>query len=173
MQCPTCHCNYRSWQALLSHMNQPFENCYDHSQEVMDLAEELQRHSAHWQQPYVQQDQQSDKPNDQEFLMDVDPPFAEDIPSMEDIDPSADVPLVEKFKGAAKKYGRGKSLLTEFDNDRFSSKHVENIYYPFRSKAEWELALFLLCSDLSMTVIYLFLSLTHVHQFSLAVLHSC
>ena len=60
--------------------------------------------------------------------MDVDPPFAEDIPFMEDMDPSANVPLVEEFKGAAKKYGRGKSFLMEFDNDRFSSEHVENIH---------------------------------------------
>ena len=43
------------------------------------------------------------------------------------------------------------------------------IYYPFRSKAEWELALFLLHSDLTMTAIDLFLSLTHVCQFFLAV----
>ena len=103
--------------------------------------------------------------------MNVDLPFAEDIPSMEDVDPSADDPLVEEFEGAAKKYGRRTIFLTEFDHDKFNSERVENICYPFRSKADWELALLLLCSDLSMAAS--FLSLTHVRQFLLAVLHGC
>ena len=50
--------------------------------------------------------------------------------------------------------------MMEFNNDRFSKEHITNIYYPFSSRAEWELAFFLLlCLDLTIVTIDTFLSL--------------
>jgi hypothetical protein len=83
--------------------------------------------------------------------MDVDPPFAVD-----------DGPFVEEYEGAAKECGRGVTFMEEFGRDQHAAKRVENLYYPFASKDEWELAAFLLRSDLSMASIDSFLSLEPV-----------
>ena len=55
--------------------------------------------------------------------------------------------------------------MMEFDNDRFFNEHNDNLYYPFASRDEWELASFLLYSNLSMAAIDRFLSLKLVRSF--------
>jgi hypothetical protein len=59
-------------------------------------------------------------------------------------------------------YGPGTTFLDEFDRDSYAAARVENIYYPFSSKDEWQLASFLLSTNLSMTSMTKFLSLTLV-----------
>ena len=50
-----------------------------------------------------------------------------------------------------------------FDQDRFAEIHnTENLYYPFASYPEWELAAFLITSELSMATIDCFLALSLV-----------
>lgn len=66
------------------------------------------------------------------------------------------------FPGAAKTYGRAKSFMDKFNDDRYSGFRTTNIYYPFMSKNEWELASFLLSSGLSMRKIDDFLRLKMV-----------
>lgn len=65
----------------------------------------------------------------------------------------------ETYPGAAKAFGRGKTLMDIFDTDRHADKRSELPYYPFASKAEWDLASYLLRSDLSMNAIDKFLKL--------------
>jgi hypothetical protein len=67
-----------------------------------------------------------------------------------------------KFPGAAKTYGRTKSFMDKFNDDRYSSFRTTNLYYPFSGKNEWELASFLLSSGLSMRKIDEFLQLRMV-----------
>lgn len=83
--------------------------------------------------------------------VDPDPPIAVD-----------DGPYVEEYKGAAKTFGPGVTFMSEFDSDEHAAKRAENPYYPFASKDEWELAAYLLRSDLSMASIDAFLSLKRV-----------
>jgi hypothetical protein len=71
-------------------------------------------------------------------------------------------PFIEEYEGAAKEYGTGTTFMEEFDGDRYAGERVENLYYPFASRDEWELAAFLLRSDLSMASIDSFLSLNLV-----------
>jgi len=52
--------------------------------------------------------------------------------------------------------------MSEFGRDQHATEHVENLYYPFTSKDEWELAASLLRSNLSMASIDSFLSLKSV-----------
>ena len=71
--------------------------------------------------------------------------------------------FVEEYEGAAKEYGTGGTMfMREFDGDQYAGERVTNLYYPFASRDEWELAAFLLCSNLSMASIDLFLSLNLV-----------
>jgi len=67
--------------------------------------------------------------------------------------------FVEEYKSAAEEYGNGTTFMEQFDYDEFSRERTDNLYYPFASKAEWELASFLLRSDLSMKAIDTFLRL--------------
>ena len=54
------------------------------------------------------------------------------------------------FPGAGVTYGRAPTFLDRFNEDQYAPFRTENIYYPFSNSAEWELASFLLSSDLSM-----------------------
>ena len=67
-----------------------------------------------------------------------------------------------EFSGAAKTYGRVKTFMDWFNDDRYSGFRTTNIYYPFVGKGEWELGSFLLSSGLSMKKIDKFLQLKMV-----------
>ena len=73
----------------------------------------------------------------------------------------------EIYPGAAKTYGRGLPFLDKFDRDQYSAMREENLYYPWASQPEWELASFLLHLSLSMAAVDQFLSLDLVSQFIL------
>lgn len=59
----------------------------------------------------------------------------------------------EEFIGASQEFGTGLTFMEGFDLDDFSDHRRENLYYPFASKADWEMASFLLRSGLSMAKI--------------------
>jgi hypothetical protein len=67
--------------------------------------------------------------------------------------------FIEEYEGAAQSFGSGTTFMDEFDSDTHQSERIDNPYYPFASKFEWELASFLLLSDLSMASIMKFLPL--------------
>ena len=68
----------------------------------------------------------------------------------------------EDFTGASEVYGTGESFMGKFDSDVFAEKRKENLYYPFASKVDWEMAAFLLRSRMSMKMIDDFLKLEPV-----------
>jgi hypothetical protein len=139
-------------------MNHPFSSCHSHLQEVADLADELQRFR---NQP-VQNERDGDgKPIDLEPEMDVDEVMEQDDSGGNDWNMDGGL-IVEEYEGAAKQYGTGTTFMREFDGDQYAGERVENLYYPFASRDEWELAAFLLRSDLSMASIDLLLSLNLV-----------
>lgn len=69
--------------------------------------------------------------------------------------------VIEEYPEAAQTYGPGPTYMESFYADPYSEerKTTSNIYYPFASKGEWELAAFLMRSNLSMSAIDEFLSL--------------
>ena len=67
--------------------------------------------------------------------------------------------FIKEYEGAAQSFGSGTTFMDEFNSDTHQSERIDNPYYPFVSKFEWELASFLLFSDLSMALIMMFLSL--------------
>lgn len=58
--------------------------------------------------------------------------------------------------------GKGQTFLDNFDEDQYADERKNNLFYPFLSQEEWELASFLLQSNLSMAAIDQFLSLRAV-----------
>jgi hypothetical protein len=65
----------------------------------------------------------------------------------------------EEFADAAHEWGTGKTFMGNFDLDDFADQRKKNLYYPFASKEDWEIAAFLLCSGMSMVLIVDFLKL--------------
>ena len=63
------------------------------------------------------------------------------------------------FPGASKVFGEGETYMDLFDQDKYANERMANLYYPFASQSEWELASYLLKSDLSMAAIDEFLNL--------------
>jgi hypothetical protein len=71
-------------------------------------------------------------------------------------------PVIEEYPGASKVFGVGSTFMDKFNSDVHVNKRASNLYYPFASRDEWQLASFLLHSNLSMTAINQFLSLNLV-----------
>jgi hypothetical protein len=78
--------------------------------------------------------------------------------------------VVDEYPGAARIYGYGSTFMDRFDNDVYSTHWVENLYYPFASKQDWEVGQFLGSSRLSLAAIDQFLNLELVCISSVLVL---
>ena len=66
---------------------------------------------------------------------------------------------VENFPGASQSYLGGKMFMDQFFSDKHSELRKENLFYPFASQEDWQVASWLLRSRLSMAAIDSFLSL--------------
>lgn len=71
---------------------------------------------------------------------------------------------VLEYDGAAHVYGHGLTSMDKFNADKYASIRKTQLYYPFASRAEWELASFLMESSLSMAAIDRFLKLELVRS---------
>ena len=67
--------------------------------------------------------------------------------------------FAEIYRNASEIFGHGDTFMDLFDKDPHSDKRKDNLYYPFASRQEWEVALYLLCSSLSMAELDKFLKL--------------
>lgn len=87
------------------------------------------------------------------------------VPEVDDIDDqlphleAAPSFHTELFLGSSEIFGDGETYLDIFDEDEYADAWQTNLYYPFASQPEWELASFLLKSDLSRVAIDQFLML--------------
>ncbi|KIJ13587.1 hypothetical protein PAXINDRAFT_80744 [Paxillus involutus ATCC 200175] len=72
------------------------------------------------------------------------------------------------FNGAAKVYQAGETFLDRFNLDSCAPQRGNNIYYPFASRVEWDMAKYLLCSSLSMAKIDEFLKLDSIKSLHLS-----
>ena len=72
-------------------------------------------------------------------------------------DPEVSPPTKFPFSGYV--FGQGQGFMDSFHADKFAEHRTGNIYYPFRSRDEWELGAFLTRANLSMNVVDEFLSL--------------
>lgn len=75
--------------------------------------------------------------------------------------------FVETYEGCSEVFPGGKSFMDNFRQDKYAGERQENLYFPFASREEWQLASWLLRSHLSLSAIDLLLSLDVVHITSL------
>jgi hypothetical protein len=169
-RCPRCARKFMDRRAVLSHMNQPLGSCQTHTQELSTIAQELEQyHRRKRTQCTSYGANLPQREQDNVGTMDIDDSFLE----QEDWDISVEheaAPFVERFEGAAEEFGPGSTFMDNFDKDTYAYERVYNLYYPFASRNEWELASFLLRSNLSMALVNKFLSLNLVSLRILSIL---
>ena len=79
-----------------------------------------------------------------------------------DIDDNHQVPLpffTDFFHGSSNIFGKGETYMDLYNEDAYADKRRANLHYPFACQPEWEVASFLLKSDLSRGAIDEFLKL--------------
>ena len=136
-------------------MNHPAVSCHNHVQEVVDFVDELRRYQGRRGQNQPVPSDDFTPPTTPE-PMDID---AATLEGSRDVHNADSGPFIQEYAGAAVEYGRGTTFMERFDDDQYAQERKTNLYYPFTSRDEWELASFLLRSDLSMASIDTFLSL--------------
>ena len=120
-------------------------------------------------EPRYQPDQTHNRFSEDKIVGDVwsqggfgseDYPF-EDTPPFEDTSPFEDnpTPVVDDHPNVLSLYQGGTVFLDQFFSDEYATLRQENLYYPSVLGVDWELALWLLHSHLSMAAIDEFLSL--------------
>ncbi|KAI6012163.1 hypothetical protein PISMIDRAFT_115185, partial [Pisolithus microcarpus 441] len=75
---------------------------------------------------------------------------------------------VEYFPGASQSYPGRRTTMDQFFSDKNGQFHKENLFYPFTSPEDWQIASWLLHSHLSMAAIDGFLSLDLIKQLPLS-----
>ncbi|KAJ7038598.1 hypothetical protein C8F04DRAFT_1209379 [Mycena alexandri] len=90
--------------------------------------------------------------------------------SREDPDPQSswDGPVKDFYDGAAETLGRGETFKDKFQQDKYKKERQTNLYYPFASAGEWELAAFINRSGLSLAKTDEFLKLQLVSRMNLS-----
>ena len=173
--CPRCRKRFANETHVLQHMNQPLSVC---STSIDDLP-----HLSVSQLPQTQVHLETPNPPDHSISNNqpLSPPKAPMELHSDDLDTShggqesdwwnpADIDAtsagnVKYYIGASASYPGGKTFMEQFFSDEHSELHKDNLFYPFASQEEWQIASWLLRSHLSMAAINEFLSLEMVSWF--------
>lgn len=150
--CPSCTKSFKNETILLQHLNQPSGRCATRQDDFVTPA--TQAHGLA-QAFSVMIDNDNDT---------VDPALDEAIPDGEEVSGNNDQEALHRdfFPEAGQTYGDGPTFMDLFDTDRYASQRVNNTYYPFHTKGDWEMGSWLLRSGLSMRAINDFLRLEKV-----------
>lgn len=150
-------------------MNQPMSSCAGWTQELVRVTNALSRSNKTARDQQVQLPERHD-PNIRVDDTQDDSMFDEDQTMFsgcgdEQLEDS-DVGVVDEYPRAAATWGRGQTFMDRFDSDVHANDRIENLYYPFASKQDWEIGEFLERSSLSMAAIDEFLALDLVSSYA-------
>jgi hypothetical protein len=167
-----CAKGFKNGTALLQHMNQPYASCRLRFENPPSPHHRPSRASIQRPQLFnnAGTSPEAEMPDltgshaaavslDTTWDGDVSMNMEEDLPVRQHTNASY---FIEEHPGASKIFGQGETLLDHFYNDEYSHLRAESPYYPFASHGEWELASFLLRSNLSMSALDDFFKLSMV-----------
>ena len=162
--CPRCGIRYKTDIKITRHLNHPCSSC---TNLINDLISVLLPNTSHdWRTVNISleeelHDHDSDHDTgDGKFhapVTDTDVEMA--TGNSGSINNIAGCSYCDEFADAAKTWGCGETFMDIFDLDGHAEQCRENVYYPFASKEDWEMAAYLLHLGLSMALIDNFLSL--------------
>lgn len=166
MRCSFCCKRFDKPQKLLAHMNQPDGFCSGKIRPGRMIRIPINKLDLPGQDPAQPPsptaEQFVDDPDIQMFNhMDVDEPM--ELPSDIQADGNNGHRKREEYPGASHTYPGGDTFMDAFDKAEFAEERRTNLFYPFASRQEWEMASFLVRSNLSMAAMNEFLSLQMVH----------
>ena len=164
--CPDCGKRFANETRVLQHMNQPSSAC---GSWMENLSRFYHRTSAVSNHTNIRSLDRYLPGSHSDMAFETDNAFAhsefglnnldtDHIPFSEDQNHAA-VPVVDTHPNVPSVYPGGTTFMDQFFNDEYSRFRHENIYYPFASEVDWQLASWLLRSHLSMAAIDTFLSL--------------
>ena len=176
--CPRCGKRFGNETRVLQHMNQPSSACSaflnDISHPSLPLSSQviqLPRPPSHTREthqvtsPEVASGTQigfDDLPYD-DWPMDVPNDMPDDAQESDlQHTPGSNTPSpgnIKYFPGASQSYPGRKTFMDQFFSDKHGELHKDNLFYPFASQEDWQMASWLLRSRLSMAAIDSFLSL--------------
>ena len=169
-ECPRCGKEFNNEMSTLAHLNQPISKCR------RDFEAYLQENSHKRHERQKRRKNQSTHNNVPETFADIDMDSESEPSIVKPFDSGPSEPhefFTEEFPEAAKTYGNGPTYMDKFDADDYAHLRRDCPYYPFSSRDEWELASFLLRSDLSMSAIDQFLKLLLVRITSIISVIDC
>lgn len=154
-------------------MNQPLGSCHSHTSEVSSLVHGLRSYHARQKATDPVHDTVQLETHANLLATSSGDMHIEEDTAPPDSNPVVDSDLfTEEYEGAAQTYGTGTTFMDHFDHDQYASERINNLYYPFATREEWEMASFLLRSDLSMADINKFLSLALVSFDFMSLFHT-
>jgi len=158
--CPRCGKKFKCYSNVARHLSQPLSFCASLTNDPFTDPQQLPPLIAVPQASVIKHPSplanvMDDDPMDSQTFEDFETPF--NSAPLEHID--LGTPVQDDFPGAAATFDHGPTFMDKFDHDQHADKRHENIYYPFASRKEWQLASFLLSSGMSMGQIDKFLSL--------------
>lgn len=168
--CPRCGKTFQNAARVASHMAQPLSHCNVHQDALREANSQLKSRQLPTQSSFLEPP-----------LLEIGPPSTPPPgPPHDHIGPQVLSPVEPHFQlqpasrsleityhpSAAATYGQGTTFLGAFNQDQFSECRKTNIYYPFASKRESELGVFLIRSPMSMAEIDRFLKLDMVRCYS-------
>jgi len=158
-QCPNCSKRFPSSTGVVQHLSQPRTSCLSWSTDIIAIANGLNDEGKNDDQTRAILDasvfeEMDINPDDDNFTMDDGgfPGAASIIQSINVAD-------------GANIFGLGTTFLDNFFANDHADKHQTNLYYPFASRDNWEVDLFLMHSGLSMSAIDQFLKLQLVSKY--------
>ncbi|KAF5329324.1 hypothetical protein D9619_008912 [Psilocybe cf. subviscida] len=167
--CPSCGKSFGTTTGALQHMSQPYSRCKAHQESLRKASlKEVPMHQHPPESSFTTPGALLDLPEDEwDYSVSGDncpwygsepeslaPPTSHFQPL-----PSSKHLRIVYHPHASKAYGHGSTFLDTFNQDLYTEHRRENIYYPFASRSDWEVALFLLRSPLSKAEIDQFLKL--------------
>ena len=148
-QCPSCGKHFSNDSLVLRHMNNPRTSCESWSK-FLESMRGLEQPNRSANRHPASNDQTNDSNNYE---------TTGDREDTDDLSTATTARYEDTHPNASSVLGSGPGFMDRFDTDPHAEKRVGNIYYPFLSKEEWNLASWLLCSGLSMRAIDDFLAL--------------
>lgn len=168
VRCPQCRGHFKKAEDLHKHLNHPMTSCRPWLTELVKVSELLGHGDTHNRKVSQSDVQDISMENGWDMDMGQESREGEDMGDLESTESAG--PCRDVFPDAAKVFGKGSTFMDRFDDDENASMREDNLFYPFASREDWELASWLSRSSLSMASIDSFLSLELVSYLFLSYL---
>ncbi|KAJ6456806.1 hypothetical protein C8R47DRAFT_1227761 [Mycena vitilis] len=164
VRCPLCHKAFSRPEDVRNHLNQPNGKCHAsfHSS-IQKAAKDVEQRLAEIDQDTMEVDDDEDG-DSFDFPMDG----AEDMEEYTDDTPPNSGLRKTLYAGAAQTFGRGKTFMDKFHEDKYAPERRDNLYHPFASRHEWQLVSFIIRWKMTVAQVDEFLKLPLVARMHLS-----